>query len=260
MSKNRELRYMPFENWEVREDANKQPRLVGYSSVFNVEAEIMGWWREKVSPGAFKKTIAENDIRALWNHNTDIVLGRNKAGTLTLSEDEKGLRAEIIPPDTQAGRDSVTSIKRGDVSQMSISFRIIKQEWLIPEDKKELPLRTIKEAKLYEVSPVTFPAFEQTSISARSKLEPESKDDPREEALRLSVSAEHGLELTNEQRETIRAALELYKPHLLEPETNNGHHSRQVGKPEPESGHHSTDWQEAAIERERLLVAIEQTL
>ena len=239
MKPKRELRYMPFDNWEVREEGD-QPRLVGYASVFNVEATIAGLWREQVSEGAYKKTIKENDIRALWNHNADLVLGRNKSGTLRLSEDRKGLKVEITPPDTQAGRDAVTSIKRGDVTHMSIAFEIIKQEWTSARDASELPLRTIREAKLYEVSPVTFPAFEQTSISARADMEPESKDDPRGEALRLALAAEHGLELTIEQRGVIAAAVELYQPHLQEPEADaqSEHHSQAGTEPELD-GHYS---------------------
>jgi HK97 family phage prohead protease len=257
MSMKKELRYMPFEEWELREEANKPPKLVGYASVFNQEAIIFGMWREKVAQGAFKKTIKESDIRALWNHNTDLVLGRNKSGTLSLAEDDRGLTVEIIPPDTQAGRDALTSIKRGDVSQMSIAFQIIKQEWLTPEDKKELPLRTIREMKLYEVSPVTFPAFEQTSISARSAFEPDAENDPRDEALRLALAADHGLELTTEQRKIIAAAVELYQPYLLEPEPDPNdpdHHSRASEEPEPDlDGHYST------LERLRRLSELEKT-
>jgi len=249
----RELRFMPFENFEIRED-DGPPKLVGYASVFNQEATIFGLWREKVAPGSYKKTIKEHDIRALWNHNTDLPLGRNRSNppTLKLAEDDKGLEVEITPPDTQAGRDAVTSIKRGDVTQMSIAFQIIKQEWLESEDKKDLPLRTIKEVKLFEVSPVTFPAFEQTSISARSMLEPEIEDDPREEALRLVLAADHGMKLTTEQRELIRAAVESYQPYLLEPEPENGNHSGTGDEPELDS-HYS------ALERMRRLNELEKT-
>lgn len=254
MNVKKELRYMPFEEWELREEANKPPKLVGYASVFNQEAEIFGLWREKVAQGAFKKTVKESDIRALWNHNTDLVLGRNKSGTLTLAEDDHGLKVEIIPPDTQAGRDALTSIKRGDVSQMSIAFQIVKQEWLTPEDKKILPLRTIHEMKLFEVSPVTFPAFEQTSISARSTMEPETENDPREEALHLSWEADHGLELTTEQRQIIAAAVEIYQPYLLEPEPENGNHSEPEVEPELDTSHYSS------LERERRLLEIKLTL
>ena len=236
----RELRYMPFENWEVREEGEQAPRLEGHASVFDQETEIFGLWREKVAPGAFKKTIKEHDIRALWNHNTDMVLGRNKAKTLELSEDTKGLRTVIHPPDTQVGRDAVTSIKRGDVTQMSIAFETIKQEWYIPEDKRELPLRTLREAKLYDVSPVTFPAFEGTSISARGEgVLPDGEIDPLEEARRLYRCAERGMDLTTEQRATLRAAVELYQPYLVEPEPEK----EPVQEPvqEPVTDHHSSE-------------------
>jgi HK97 family phage prohead protease len=188
----RELRQIAFTEFEVREDGGT-PHLRGYASVFNTEAVIAGLWREQVAPGAYRKTVQEADIRALWNHDTSLVLGRNKAGTLRLAEDDKGLRVDITPPDTQAGRDAVTSIKRGDVSQMSIAFSVVKQEWTAPANQTDLPLRTIREARLYEVSPVTFPAFETTSISARSSL---------------FTMAEAGYPLTDEQRETLRQVLE----------------------------------------------------
>jgi hypothetical protein len=250
MKPNRELRYIAFDEFELRE-AEDGPHLEGYASVFNVEAVIFGLWREKVAPGAFKKTIKEHDIRALWNHNTDLPLGRNRAKppTLKLAEDQKGLKVDITPPDTQAGRDAVTSVKRGDVTQMSIAFETIKQEWYIPEDRKELPLRTLHEAKLYEVSPVTFPAFEGTSIGARGEgILPDGEIDPLEEARRLLRCAERGLPLSTEQRAILRAAVELYQPYLLEPEAENAHHSRASDEPEPElDGHYS------ALERGRKL-------
>ena len=260
----RELRYVPFENWEVREEGDEPPVLTGYASVFNQEAIIWGLWREKVAPGAFKKTIKEHDVRALWNHNPDLPLGRNRAKppTLTLAEDEKGLKVEIKPPDTQAGRDAVTSIKRGDVTQMSIAFETIKQEWYIPEDKRELPLRTLREAKLYDVSPVTFPAFEGTSISARGEgVLPDGEIDPLEEARRLYRCAERGMDLTTEQRATMRAAVELYQPYLLEPEPESDHHS-SVLEAEPEQNHWEPQPEShySAEERERRLKELSETL
>ena len=257
----KELRYIPFE-FELREDGD-QPSLEGYASVFNQEAEIYGLWREAVAPGTFKKTVQESDIRALWNHNTDLVLGRNKAKTLQLSEDKHGLKVTITPPDTQAGRDAVTSIKRGDVSQMSIAFDVVKQEWLYPQDRKELPLRTIREARLYEVSPVTFPAFEGTSISARSGLIlPDGEIDPLEEARRLLRCAERGMELTQQQRETLRAAMELYRPYLLEPEpdASSEHHSESEPEPEPVHWTPQPDSHYSADERARRLTELSETI
>lgn len=260
----RELRYIAFDQFELREGEGKPTKLSGYAAVFNQEAEIMGLWREKVAPGAYKKTIQEHDIRALWNHNTDMVLGRNKSGTLSLEEDERGLKVEITPPDTQAGRDAITTIKRGDVSQMSISFQIIKQEWFNPENRREMPIRTVREAKLFDVSPVTFPAFEQTSISARSDLYlPDETIDPLEEARRLLRCAERGMPMSTEQRTVLRAAVELYQPYLLEPEQSS-HHSSQP-EAEPERPHSETtepvdERHYSAEERERRLTELSETI
>lgn len=146
--------------------ATEGGKLSGHAAVFNTIAQIGRYFREQVSPGAFSKSILESDVRALWNHDPNHVLGRNKSGTLRLSEDEAGLAVEIDPPDTQMGRDVVTLIKRGDVSQMSFGFIVRKAEW--DESNPENPLRTITEAELFDVSPVTYPAYKETDISVRA--------------------------------------------------------------------------------------------
>lgn len=146
-----------------------QPKKIrGYAAVFNVEADIGGVFVETIAPGAFARAIKENqDVRALVDHNPTLILGRTKAKTLHLSEDEKGLYIEITPPETQAGRDIVTSIERGDVDQMSFGFSIRSQEWKSGVDGQP-PVRTIKDVDLYDVSPVTFPAYEATEAYVRS--------------------------------------------------------------------------------------------
>jgi hypothetical protein len=123
-------------------------------------------FREQIAPGAFEATLAEDDVRALWNHDSAYVLGRTKAGTLTLGEDERGLWVEITPPASSLAQSFVESVKRGDVSQMSFGFSVIEDEWDI--DDQEQLIRTLKKVKLYEVSPVTFPAYPETEIAARS--------------------------------------------------------------------------------------------
>lgn len=155
--------------YEIRSDGDGNT-LIGHAAVFNVEAVIAGFFREQIAPRAFKKSIKENDIRALFNHDTSVVLGRNRAGTLRLSEDDSGLAYEIDLPDTQAARDLWTSIDRGDISQSSFAFDVVKELREEPnEDAGEtMPLYTIKEARLYEVSPVTFPAYEETDVAARA--------------------------------------------------------------------------------------------
>jgi hypothetical protein len=165
MPKTAELEYRAF-GFEVRtvDDSNT---LVGHAAVFNTVADIGGWFREKIAPGAFKKTLADNaDVRALLNHNPDKILGRTKAGTLKLREDETGLLSEISMPETTVGRDLMISVKRGDIDQMSFAFQSIQEQW--DETDAEHPVRTITEARLFDVSPVTFPAYPTTDVSARS--------------------------------------------------------------------------------------------
>lgn len=159
-------RTITLKDVEVRSEA--EPVIRGYAAVFNQWADIIpGVYRERIAPGAFKKTLKEADVRALFNHNPDYVLGRNKAGTLSLSEDEHGLAVEIRPPDTQWARDLMTSMKRGDISQMSFAFSIVKYE---DNDTGKVLERTLIEAKLYDVSVVTFPAYPQTEAWARSAI------------------------------------------------------------------------------------------
>ena len=155
---------------EIRTDENgRPPKLVGYAVVFNSLSDDLGWFREQIRPGAFANSIKTSDIRALWNHNPDYVLGRNRAGTLMLEEDEKGLRIEINPPDTTWAKDLMQSISRGDVDQMSFGFRTKQDEW-DERDPKNV-IRTLLEVDLFDVSPVTYPAYPATSIGVRSAKE-----------------------------------------------------------------------------------------
>lgn len=140
--------------------------ITGYAAVFNTLSEDLGWFREKIDPGAFSETIKTDDIRALWNHDSNYPLGRNKSGTLTLSEDDHGLKIDVTPPDTQWARDLMTSIERGDVDQMSFGFETLSDKWETV-DKEEI--RTLIKVRLYDVSPVTFPAYPDTTVALRSK-------------------------------------------------------------------------------------------
>lgn len=164
-NKIKEVRYRDCPELRMDEDSKS---LKGYAAVY--DEYDMGEFVERVSPGAFTKTIKEADVRMLWNHNSDIILGRNKANTLTLSEDEHGLKIDCRTSENSSiARDCVDAVRRGDVSQMSIGFYTIKDEWEKREDEK--PLRTLKEIQLFDVSPVTFPASPDTTISLRTILE-----------------------------------------------------------------------------------------
>lgn len=147
---------------EVRADEDS-PRLVGYAAVFNSMSEDLGGFRETIAQGAFDRSLS-GDIRALWNHNTDNVIGRTTAGTLVLREDERGLYTEIYPPASAEGY--LESVRRGDVSQMSFGFRV--NEDVVEESEDGLLIRRLLDVELMEVSPVAFPAYPQTSIDARS--------------------------------------------------------------------------------------------
>jgi len=168
--KNKEVRYIVADSLEVRAD-DEPPVIEGYAAVFNEETVIGDWFREVIRPGAFKRAISEKqDVRALWNHDANYVLGRTKSGTLKLSEDKRGLKIQIDPPDTQSARDLVESIRRGDVDQMSFAFIASEEKW--PKNSKadedKLPLRELIDLDLYDVSPVTYPAYEATSVGVRS--------------------------------------------------------------------------------------------
>lgn len=148
-------------------DADGKPKVSGHAAVFNSMSEDLGGFREIIAPGCFTETVSEDDIRALWNHDTNIVLGRNKSGTLELFEDERGLGFNLMPPDTQLVKDMCLSpISRGDVSQCSFRFRTISDKWEIRDGEH---IRTVLKARVSEISPVTFPAYGSTEVALRSK-------------------------------------------------------------------------------------------
>jgi hypothetical protein len=172
------------ESVEIRKADDGKTTIAGYAVVFEkLSQPIMGMFREKVRAGAFAGALKQNNIRALWNHNSDYVLGSTKAGTLRLSEDEKGLRFEIDAPDTQAGRDALTTIGRGDVDGMSFGFNVRKQEW--DESDPKNVVRTLVDVDLREVSPTPFPAYTQSKVSVRSV-----QDDFADHAAELKAAQE----------------------------------------------------------------------
>ena len=147
-------------------DGSKAPVIIGYASVFDSLSEDLGGFREIVKPGAFTRTLREGaDVRALVDHDPSRVLGRAKAGTLRMSVNAKGLRVEIDPPDTTAGRDILTSIKRGDVDGMSFAFRTVLDEWRM---EGPVVIRELLDVDLVDASVVTYPAYPATEVGLRS--------------------------------------------------------------------------------------------
>lgn len=158
--------------------------MVGHAAVFDKPTRIWDF-NEVVRKGAFLETLAD-DVRALFNHDPNWVLGRTIPQTLQLAEDDKGLEVRITPPDNQWANDLLVSVKRGDISQMSFAFEIKEENWIFNDN--ELPLRELRKVKLYDVSIVTYPAYEETDISVRKKIVI-----PQNPAMRSSISMKRKL-------------------------------------------------------------------
>lgn len=173
--KNREMRTFKTTEMRVVRAKDEAPKIVGHAAVFDSPTQIgSGFWgfMETVKPGAFTKSIKEDDIRGLFNHDPNIVLGRNTAGTLKLWEDETGLGYEITPPETTWANDLLESIDRGDVSGSSFGFEVMSQQWTEhPDDDDKMDERDLTELKLWDVSPVTFPAYPDTDVAKRHHQE-----------------------------------------------------------------------------------------
>jgi HK97 family phage prohead protease len=150
-------------DFEVRETADGMT-LTGYAARFNQPSEPLPF-TERIAPGAFKRSLrAKNDIKLLWNHDSSMVLGSTRAGTLRLFEDDMGLRVEAVLPDTTAGRDAKVLIQRGDVTGFSFGFTVPANGDSWNTDGTE---RTLKSVRLLEVSTgVAFPAYPSTNGTA----------------------------------------------------------------------------------------------
>jgi len=218
MKKVIERRTFELDDIEIRSEDGEKPKMKGHAAVFNKLSDEIGaflgmpGFREQIAPGAFARTIKSGDIRALFNHDPNYVLGRNKSGTLVLEEDDKGLAIEIDPPDTSYARDLMVSIERGDITQMSFAFMVHGkkgEEWINEEGKASI--RILKDVDLFDVSPVTYPAYPQTDVKVRSVLAAAGID---YEALvsalenaEMNTLTEEGTAVLNETIEKIRGYL-----------------------------------------------------
>lgn len=159
---------LDIESRAVEGENQDKNTLVGYASVFDIETQIGSYFREKIEKGAFARAISDgHDVRALIDHDPSKILGRTKANTLKLSEDNIGLKVEIDLPKTHLAHDIRESVARGDVNQMSIGFVVKEEKW---DYEPDVPLRTISDVDLFDVSVVTYPAFEDTEVSLRSAI------------------------------------------------------------------------------------------
>ena len=186
--------------FETRDEDGGAPHITGYFAVFNSDYEIAPGMSESIAPGAFSRTLG-GDVRALTNHDTTLVLGRVKAGTLELREDAHGLWGDItVNPNDGDAMNLYERVKRGDVDQCSFGFEIVSEE---TEHRDDGSIHwTITDVNLYEVSACTFPAYEATNISARAK----ERDDLRARELaawkiRAKERLHHGIESADASEE-----------------------------------------------------------
>lgn len=166
---NFERRSFPARELRVAPADGGPGTITGYAAEFNALSEDMGGWFERIAPGAFAAAILEDDVRCLRDHEECMILGRNRAGTLKLAEDERGLAIECPLPDTSYARDLAVSMARGDVSQMSFGFSVMSSDDEVWEDVGGKIVRTLLRVKLYDVSPVTYPAYPSTSVAVAQR-------------------------------------------------------------------------------------------
>ncbi len=156
-----------FMSVELR--AAKESRTVeGYAAKFNSDSEMFyGSWIERIAPGAFD-TVLEDDAVALFNHDPNLILARNKVN-MTIEVDKSGLVYRFDAPNTTAGNDLLENLRNGNVKQSSFAFTVGEEKWTYSETKGKPSIRTItKVERLYDVSPVTYPAYPDTSVGQRS--------------------------------------------------------------------------------------------
>jgi len=194
----------PLEELTIRAEGDGMT-FKGYAAVFDSWSDDLGGFREKIRPGAFAKTLSEKRaIKMFWNHNTDIPLASTR-GSLTLTEDDKGLLAEAKLPDTTAGRDMAKLIADKTVDSMSFGFQTIKDAW--DKEDSNRAERELIEVRLWEVSPVTgWPAYPKTSASVRELAEAiDAEPDTLAEAFRALREPEG--QLTDEQHQLLIALI-----------------------------------------------------
>ena len=167
----REIRILADAGFEIRGKKGDARSIRGYAAIFNTLSENLGGFREQIAPGAFDDCM-ENDVRALINHDANLILGRTTSKTLALSQDAKGLVYEAQLPDTSYANDLAASMVRGDITQSSFAFNVAAggDDWTEDPDTGQT-IRTVKKiARLYDVSPVTYPAYTDASAGLRCEV------------------------------------------------------------------------------------------
>jgi uncharacterized protein len=172
-----------FEERDGQKDSNV---IEGYAAVFNKDSEDFGGWVERIAPGAFDDVL-NDDAFALFNHESNLVLGRNGVN-VRLTQDKIGLKYRIELPNTTVANDLRTLIKDKIINKSSFAFTANQVEWKYEEDRSMPDIRTVKKMKrLYDVSPVTYPAYPDTSIAARSYQRPEPQPETPDNSADLDL-------------------------------------------------------------------------
>ena len=157
---------------EFRAEPEGLGTLTGYAAVFNSDTTIDSWegkFVERMAPGSFAKTLKDRGsrVKVLFNHGFDPSVGDKPLGKpRVMREDERGLYVEVPLDDTSYNRDLVASLRSGSLDGMSFRFSVVREDW---DETRDTPVRTLKEVKLYEFGPVTFPAYEATTAGVRAR-------------------------------------------------------------------------------------------
>jgi HK97 family phage prohead protease len=196
--------------FEIRETSDGMT-FEGYAAVFNSRSQNLGGFTEFVAPGAFTRSLkARNDVKLLWNHDSGAVLGSTRAGSMTLTEDAKGLKVIAKLPNTQLGRDTAELLRTGLVDSMSFGFNVIKDKWNANGDE-----RTLESVRLFEVSVVAFPAYEATAGTAivRSLDKLATRAEVDAVALEAALTKlEAGEDLDNASRDLLTSVIDKLSP------------------------------------------------
>lgn len=162
-----ERRVLPSE-FEFRSAGENKVTIFGYAYKFRLKSQNLGGFREQVLEGAGEESAQADDIRALVNHEASMILGRSLSGTLRLGEDSTGLEYEIDADERQSYvRNLIIALERKDVTQSSFGFQALDDDWSLDED--DFPLRSVRKMKLFDVSPVTYPAYLSSEAQVSSR-------------------------------------------------------------------------------------------
>ena len=197
--------------FEVREESDGM-HFSGYAALFNSPSEPLPFV-ESIASGAFKRSLkSRNDVKFLWNHDSGEILGSTRARTVTLIEDDRGLRVEGMLPNTSRGRDVAELLKRGDVDAMSFGFSVPTGGDTWSSDGSE---RTLKQVRLHEVSIVAWPAYTATAgtVSVRKfEIIAERADVDAEALADALVKIEDGLNITSDEQEMLSRVISTLAP------------------------------------------------